>query len=190
MLVSFTGAQCTGKSTLLKRCKVELPRHDKMFEYVPEVTRKVGRMGHVINEDGDDTTQLFILKEHLENHIMRLGDAILDRCILDGYVYTHWLYKNDKVSKWVSDYSRCLLSHLGSKLDVIFYTEPDDIKIEDDGERSVDSQFRDDIIDIYEDILENSGSISGVHTWRSKVVRLTGDVDTRMQTILTTINNE
>ncbi len=179
MLVSFTGAQCTGKSTLLERCKVELSRHGKIFEYVPEVTRKVGRMGHVINEDGDDTTQLFILKEHLENHIMRMGDAILDRCILDGYVYTHWLYKNGKVSKWVLDYSRCLLSHLGSKLDVIFYTEPD-IELVDDGERSVDVEFRDTIINLFEEAITH---------FNLNVVRLSGSVDNRMKTIYNIVDN-
>ena len=62
MLISFTGAQSTGKTTLLNEFKkLNLDN----WNYVDEVTRKVGRMGHVINEHGDNITQLFILKEHL-----------------------------------------------------------------------------------------------------------------------------
>lgn len=180
MLIGFTGAQCTGKTTLLNLCEAEFSD----FKFVPEVTRKVKREGLNINEDGDDITQLFILKEHLQNHIKQKNDKwILDRCILDGYVFTKWLYDQGSVSKWVLDYACCLLSLLGDKLDYILYTEPDDIPIVDDGERSVNKNFRDDIISIYEYIIKNSASTPGVDTWRNKIIRLSGTVDDRMQTI-------
>ena len=163
MLVSFTGAQCTGKTTLLKICKSELtgkkfvkdPRdgiYKDKWQFVDEVTRKVMRGGLPINESGGNLTQLYILKEHLENHTKGDENLILDRCILDGYVYTKWLVDQGSVDCWVLDYASCLLSMLGEMLDVILYTEPDDIPIEDDGERSADVGFRDDIIKIYEDI--------------------------------------
>ena len=90
MLVGFTGAQCTGKTTLLKLLKSE-PTKDGVYAYgdkwgfVDEVTRKVMKQGHSINRDGDDITQLFILSEHLRNHTTGV-DMVLDRCILDGYV--------------------------------------------------------------------------------------------------------
>ena len=72
MIVSFTGAQSTGKSTMLDMC-----RHNpvfRKFHCVPEVTRKVKREQNLdINEEGDNVTQLFILKEHLHNHYLK-GD--------------------------------------------------------------------------------------------------------------------
>ncbi len=198
MLIGFTGAQSTGKTTLLKLCK-ELLCDEKWtkcsdgvyrdeWNFVDEVTRKVMRDGFPINEDGDNLTQLFILKEHLKNHTV-CGDEkwILDRCILDGYVYTKWLHSQNLVDKWVLDYSRNLLTMLGKYIDVIFYTEPDDIPIEDDGERSVNLNFRNDIINIYNDLLSHSMSTPGRDTWRSKVIRLSGTVDDRMQTIKKTI---
>lgn len=182
MLISFTGAQCTGKTTLLKECK---STYSDEWRFVDEVTRKVMREdGLTINEDGDNLTQLFILKEHLQNHVVPGGEKwILDRCILDGYVYTRWLWEQGSVEKWVLDYAGCLLSMLGKRLDVILYTEPDDIPIEDDGERSIDKSFRDDIIKIYEDLLTRSVSTPGRDTWRRKIVRLSGTVDERMSTI-------
>jgi len=189
MLIGFTGAQCTGKTTLLNMCKTQCSGD---WNFVNEVTRKVKRERKVmINEAGDDLTQLFILKEHLTNHVVDSDSQnwILDRCILDGYVFTKWLHGQGSVDKWVLDHAGCLLSMLGERLDLIFYTEPDDIIIEDDGERSVNKKFRDDIISIYEDLMASSMSTPGRDTWRRKVVRLSGDVDTRMRTIHEHTNN-
>ncbi len=195
MLIGFTGAQCTGKTTLLNLLKDKLcgnkwiESHDGVYRdewnFVPEVTRKVMREGLKINESGDDITQLFILKEHLQNHIITSENEkwILDRCILDGYVFTRWLYEQGSVEKWVLNYACNLLSMLGERLDLILYTEPDDIPIEDDGERSINVQFRKDIVDIYEEIIGCSVSTPGRDTWRGKIVRLSGDVETRMNTI-------
>lgn len=199
MLVSFTGAQCTGKTTLLKKMRDNLygkefakDPNDNVYRskwrFVDEVTRKVGRMGHKINEAGGNITQLYILKEHLENHFTG-HNTILDRCIVDGYVYTKYLMEEGSVDRWVLNYARDLLSFLGKELDIIFYTEPDDIPIEDDGGRSIDAGFRDGIIKIYEDIMTDSSSISGAHPWRDKIIRLTGNVDERMKTIQDTLDN-
>ena len=182
MLVGFTGAQCTGKSTLLQACKDHLDG----WSFVDEVTRKVARDGHDINTDGSDMTQLHILKEHLDNHTTS-EDMILDRCILDGYVYTKWLSDQGLVQPWILKYAGNLLSFLGERLDVIFYTCPDDIPFEDDGVRSTDMEFRNNIIDIYNDILSVPTILPGRNSWRSKVVRLTGTVDQRMETILSKI---
>ena len=132
MLIGFTGAQCTGKTTLLNLLKKKLSNskwtksndgvYRNEWNFVPEVTRKVMREGLKINEAGDDVTQLFILKEHLQNHVVDVNDKwILDRCILDGYVFTRWLYEQGSVEKWVLNYACNLLSMLGERLDHILY---------------------------------------------------------------------
>ena len=85
MIISFTGAQSTGKSTLLDKCKEEFG--DK-FVYFPEITRQIkSECGVAINEAGDNTTQILIVSEHIKN-ILKASkqDSILDRCILDGLV--------------------------------------------------------------------------------------------------------
>lgn len=186
MLIGFTGAQCTGKSTLLNLLKDQLTERE--WKFVPEVTRKVMRTGLSINEDGDNLTQLFILSEHLRNHVVSESEQwVLDRCILDGYVFTRWLWQQGSVEKWVLDHANNLLSMLGERLDHILYTEPDDIPIENDGERSVNVDFRNDIINIYEEIMSSTMMTPGRDTWRKKVVRLTGTVEERMETINKTI---
>ena len=180
MRISFTGAQSTGKTTLLREC-CNHPYFRK-YHCVKEVTRKVAReRGVDINEAGDDVTQLFILNEHLHNHHVK-GDALLDRCIVDGWVYTDYLNNMGKVSCWVQQYAHEMYKLLIPKLDIIFYTDPGDVPVVDDGERSVDTQFRDDIIELFEICMKRLQQYDTL-----EVVRLTGDVRTRMDTIFETI---
>ena len=183
MLIGFTGAQSTGKSTLLSKCS-ELRRKNEPFHeytFIEEVTRKVKRDGHSINLEGNNITQLFILNEHVKNHTAP-GNYVLDRCILDGYVYTCCLARRDIVSDWVCEYACNLLIELVDKLDIILYTEPDDIVLEDDGVRSVDYKFRQEIIDRYEQLFREN------YYWKDKVVRLSGSVDDRMEQIILKTN--
>jgi predicted ATPase len=192
MRISFTGAQSTGKTTLLRECCNN--KFFRKYHCVKEVTRKVARERNVnINETGSDVTQLFILNEHLHNHHVR-GDALLDRCIVDGWVYTNYLECNHKVSEWVSDYAYNMYQLLLPKLDIIFYTEPGDVPVEDDGQRSVDIQFRDDIIDSFENemnYLQNcyDTPVLPFHEDFPQIIRLSGDVPTRMSTIFKTIKD-
>ena len=84
MLISFSGVQSSGKSTLLKACQ---EHYGDRFEFVEEVTRLVKREFSVpINEQGTGLTQCLIVNKHIEN-VLRFREtkgAIFDRCILDG----------------------------------------------------------------------------------------------------------
>lgn len=176
MRVSFSGAQSTGKTTLLQACKEIY----KDYKFVDEVTRYVRRTYDVkINEIGGTETQLYILAEHIKNHLRTDENLILDRCILDGYVYTKYQVNQGKVSHSVLEAFNGVYNALMDKLDYIFYTDPSDVKLVDDGERSTDFKFRDDIINLFEDIINYKMSPKN----KEKIIRLKGSVDKRMQTI-------
>ena len=70
-------------------------------------------------------------------------------------------------------------------IDILFYTEPQDIPIEDDGERSIDKEFRRNIIRGFEHEID-SGHFSPLY--RPNFYRLKGTVNERMETILNAIN--
>lgn len=176
MLVSFTGAQSSGKTTLLKRAKVDTLF--RKWSFVPEVTRVVKRMGFKINELGGNETQLFILAEHLKNHHYS-SNTMLDRCIIDGLVYTRHLCEIGKVDTWVYQYAKQLFDILIDKLDIIFYTDPN-IPLVGDGERSVDVEFRKNIIKIFDEIM----SLPKI---MDKTVKLQGDACERYSLIKQTI---
>jgi len=176
MRVAFCGAQSSGKSTLLQECKSVY----KDYKFVDEVTRYVRRTYDVkINEIGGTETQLYILAEHIKNHLKPDENLMLDRCILDGYVYTKYQVVNGKVSEQVLHAFNGAFGALVDKLDYIFYTDPSDVKLVDDGERSIDVKFRDDIIVLFEDLITYKMSPKN----REKVIRLKGSVEQRMKTI-------
>ena len=181
MIFSFTGAQSTGKTTLLNhlhKCNGDYP-----FEFVPEVTRLVMRDYEMpINENGDDLTQMLIMTEHVRNvyrnkanNLIRGMHQIFDRCALDGIVYSLWLQHNDKISRRCYDACDLIYEELKDKYDIIFYTSPDDVKLVADGERSINAKFRSDIINTFNIFLDRG--------YDGKVVILKGNVEERLETI-------
>jgi len=184
MLISFSGAQSTGKSTLLTACR---DHYGDRYEYVPEVTRLVRREFNVpINEQGTGLTQCLIINKHIEN-VLRFREtkgAIFDRCILDGVCYTGYLHIEGSVSKWVFDYSKHVFEKLIPMYDVVFYTDPYDVALVDDGERSVDVEFRNKIIETFEQVIVSYGD----NLLKNKLVRLKGTVEERMEAIKLKLN--
>ena len=150
MIVSFSGAQSTGKTTLLNKIRGLNPFD---INYVDEVTRRIKRDFNLpINESGGDLTQTMIMSDHIANVYRKyaLTDVILDRCALDGIVYTQWLYNKGKVSDEVLQWAKKIYTTLIGEYDAIFVTSPADVPLVDDGERSVDIEFREEIIDIFD----------------------------------------
>ena len=187
MIFSFTGAQCTGKTTLLKHLYKE--NGDYPFVFIPEVTRLIRREYNMpINEGGDDLTQMLIMTEHVRNvfrdradHIVRGIHQIFDRCALDGIVYSEWLLNEGKISRSCYEGCELIWKKLKNRYDVIFYTNPEDVKLVDDGERSVDKRFRDQIIDIFNMYLDRKD-------FEAEVVELKGSVKDRLKTIKSTLD--
>jgi nicotinamide riboside kinase len=172
MLISFSGAQSTGKTTLLNH----LREKNIHISFVPEVTRLIKREYNLpINEDGTNVTQLMIMSEHMRNAYAYSDQskAILDRCALDGLVYTRWLFEQGKVKSSVLEVAHTICSEIISRYDLIFYTSPNDVSLVDDGERSVDVNFRSDIIKLFDNYLP----------LLTNVVVLSGSVEQRLKTI-------
>lgn len=183
MNITFTGSSSTGKTTLLNAMKYEPGIIDK-FWYVDEVTRLVKREFSVdINESGaTDVTQLLIINKELEN-LFRYNPRLLwpgckgvvhDRCLLDGLVYTEYFYKKGLVSQQVWQQAVNYWYKFHEKYDIIFYPDPRDVELVDDGERSTNIEFRNAIIELYEDHYLDQ------FQWKDRVVRLSGTVEQRM----------
>lgn len=189
MIISFTGAQSTGKTTLLK--KLIEKNGSYPFEFVPEVTRLIMREYEVpINEDGDDLTQMLIMTEHIRNlyrnrtdRLVRGVHQIYDRCAIDGIVYSHYLLQNQKISRDTFDACDLIYKRLKNKYDIIFYTSDKDVELVDDGERSVDTAFRSNIISLFDLYLDSNNK--GDY----KLVKLEGSVEERLETIKRTLAN-
>lgn len=157
------------------------------FWYCEEVTRKIrDECNRTINEEGaNDITQLLILNEELRN-LFKHKESLLwngcqgivhDRCLLDGLVFTEYFYKKNLVSKDVYEIACFYWSKYYDMYDIIFYPNPHDLELVDDGERSIDKDFRNSIILSYEYNYINK------KPWSKKVITLNGTVEERMEHI-------
>ena len=172
MIVSFTGAQSTGKTTLLNSLKEK----NKDINFIDEVTRRINREYDLpINESGSSLTQLMIMADHVANVYRKYDNdlVILDRCVVDGLVYSQWLYDNRKISLSMYNLAVEVYHSIFREYDIIFYTDPKDVELNDDGERSTNKEFRNSIIESFEHRLKDLDN----------VVLLQGSVNERLNKI-------
>ena len=171
MRIGITGAQSVGKTTLLNAL-----RSEKLFkDYVicDEVTRRVKSYGLPINEEGTDITQRLIMNEHIVNVFM-YGNMLTDRTALDGLVYSAYLYNKNQISANTLKYVREVFNKVWHSYDYVFYIEPE-FEIVDDGVRSINKQFRDEIAELFEYIIEKENL---------SMLRVKGSVRNRVNTII------
>ncbi len=171
MKIGITGAQSVGKTTLLNAL-----RSEKLFkDYVvcDEVTRRVKSYGLPINEEGTDITQRLIMNEHIVNVFM-YGNMLTDRTALDGLVYSAYLYNKNQISANTLKYVREVFNKVWHSYDYVFYIEPE-FEIVDDGVRSINKQFRDEIAELFEYVIEKENL---------SMLRVKGSVRNRVNTIL------
>ncbi len=182
-LISFTGPQSSGKTTLLDSCKETL---QGKWYYIDEVTRWVKRKYNInINEEGTNVDQMLMVNRHISNAMLPVSKRndgydgiILNRCLLDSVVYSDWLYSKGKIERWMYIYGRKALKEVQDKYDIIYYTDPN-IPLENDGVRSTNTEFRTVISEIFEDYISE---------YNLPVVRLEGSVDERMSLLLDSLN--
>lgn len=171
MRIGITGAQSVGKTTLLNALRSEKLFAD--YTICDEVTRRVKSYGLPINEEGTDSTQRLIMNEHIVNVFMN-KKMITDRTALDGLVYSNYLYKHAKINQPTLTYCTSVFEKVWEQYDHVFYIEPE-FDIVDDGTRSMDSRFRDEIVDLFETTIEKK---------RLSMHRVAGSVRNRVNTIM------
>lgn len=151
-------------------------RSEKLFkDYVvcDEVTRRVKSYGLPINEEGTDITQRLIMNEHIVNVFM-YGNMLTDRTALDGLVYSAYLYNKNQISANTLKYVREVFNKVWHSYDYVFYIEPE-FEIVDDGVRSINKQFRDEIAELFEYVIEKENL---------SMLRVKGSVRNRVNTII------
>ena len=167
--VAFSGAQSTGKTTLLNALRSSADFKDSKFW--DEITRQIKEQGFEINEQGTDATQLKIMQEHKRRvNAKDSGLVIFDRCSLDGLVYTQYLYNRGQLTKEALDEATRVFEETISSWDAIFFLRPE-FEMVDDGVRSVNVEFHRNIVFLFDHFIEK---------YKLQVIQLTGSVEDRV----------
>ena len=171
MKIGLSGAQSVGKTTLLNALRSE--RDFKDFAICDEVTRRVKSYGLPINEDGSDVTQMLIMNEHIYNVFM-FDNMLTDRTVLDGLVYSTYLHKHGKINDKTLSHVKKVFDRVWGEYTHVFYIEPE-FEIQDDGTRSIDISFRDEIVESFN---------TAIAKRNLDVIKVRGSVRNRVDTII------
>ena len=136
MRIGITGAQSTGKTTLVNALK-ELPQF-KDYHFATERSKYLRDLGIPLNTDSTLKGQTIFLAERV-SELMR-DNLITDRTVIDVMAFTQCaksIHPTDKIS--FEEYSRNFIN----EYDYIFYVSPDGVEIEDNGVRATNAEYRD-----------------------------------------------
>lgn len=136
MRIIFTGTQGTGKTTILNELK-------DLYPTITNVCRTLGQKGVKLNEMGDTESQAKIFDTY--NELLKQNHFISDRGLSDVFGYSEWLEKNGKITKdeLTREYDK-YVDYINNYPAVYFYF-PIEFPVENDGIRSVDEGFREEI---------------------------------------------
>lgn len=168
MKIAISGGASQGKSTLVRA--LESDTDFTGYNFFTNLTRNLNQKGIPINENGTAVTQLYVMLSHYER-LQYEGNAVLDRCALDGLAYSMYFF--DKIEQPVRVVITKLFELMIRKYDKIFYITPE-LPLVNDGERSTNQDFFNIVNKNFEAIIGN---------YKVKVTRLSGTVEERIQQI-------
>ena len=151
MKIAISGTHCTGKSTYIQ----DFLKKWTMYEHPETSYRDILKNKNIKHsKEGNEETQKIILDYLVDQAIesSKKDFTILDRCVLDNFVYSFWLNLNGKVSDKFLEECRILTRETLKLFDVIFFiplTKVSTIEIEENGTRETDPLYREEIDNIF-----------------------------------------
>lgn len=138
MKIIFTGAQGTGKTTILDYFK------NQNYNVITEVVRKLSKEGVNINEMGDVEGQRKIFNTYVELFDNN-NEYVSDRGLTDVLSYTMYLSASSSSTEYdelLDEQYNKLKEYCELNKDAIFFYFPIEFSVVDDGVRSTSDEFR------------------------------------------------
>lgn len=171
----FTGAQGTGKTTILNHFK------ENGVPVITEIVRNLAKEGININEQGDLQGQRTIFNKY-DELLSQTKTYISDRGLTDVIAYSYTLAEKGRVPyEFVNNQLDRLKQFTQENPDIVYFYFPIEFPVVDDGVRSTDEHFRI-VVDRYiKRILEAVGI---------RYVEVRGTVEERIKIVENTIQLE
>jgi nicotinamide riboside kinase len=174
MKIGFCGTMSVGKTTLVNALK-ELPEF-KEYEFRTERSKYLRDLGIPLNTDSTVKGQFVFLAERASE--LFYNDIITDRTVIDVMAFTK-LAKS--IPYYIADEICQSASHLIGEYDYIFYVSPKGVEIEDNGVRTTDAEYRNEIDKEIRQILNKFSQRN------QRIVKLKGSTEERIQKIKQTL---
>ena len=145
MKIAITGAQGVGKTTLAKQINQEYPD----FSILPEAARLAVEAGYKLDHTATTETELWLIDKQIELEGLE-SKWVADRCGIDLLAYIHHLFSKEKD---LIEFAAQTLVPRFRKYDLVLYLPGGQFAIEDDGLRTTDIKFQQDIDKQVRDIL-------------------------------------
>ena len=185
--ISISSTHGVGKTTLINLIK-KIYKTDNTIFY-PEsaiIVNEMNKKKFRLNQESNIDTQRLIMEMEVKN----LNDSngykdklcFFDRCVLDTYIYCIYLFEHNKLSleefSLIEDYYKENIY----KYNYIFFIESRSLKIDNNGYRSIDKKYQEDIYNIFKRVLKtiDHNKIKIIHvkenTPLTRLIRITNEL--------------
>jgi len=146
MKIAITGAQGVGKTTLAE----QINKHYPDFKILPEAARLAKEAGYDLDQAATTETELWLITKQVE---LENTDSkwVADRSCIDLLAYIHHLFSEEST---LIEFATKTLMPRFSHYDLVLYLPGGQFAIEDDGVRTTDVKFQQDVDQLIRDILE------------------------------------
>jgi nicotinamide riboside kinase len=138
MKIGFCGTMSVGKTTLVNALK-ELPEFAG-YEFRTERSKYLRDLGIPLNTDSTLKGQIIFFAERSSE--LFAENMITDRTVIDVMAFTR-LAKS--IPYFMADALNDSVSHLIREYDYIFYVSPEGVELEDNGVRTIDAKYRNEV---------------------------------------------
>ena len=135
MKIGFCGTMSVGKTTLVNALK-ELPEF-KDYHFRTERSKHLMNLGIPLNTDSTLKGQLVFASERAAELMQE--KIITDRTVIDVMAFAELSTSMKEYEKF---HLNAALFHLIKEYDILFYVSPEGVKIEDNGVRETDADYR------------------------------------------------
>jgi nicotinamide riboside kinase len=174
MKIGFCGTMSVGKTTLVNALK-ELPEFQD-YEFRTERSKYLRDLGIPLNTDSTVKGQFVFLAERASE--LFHDNIITDRTVIDVMAFTK-LAKS--IPYYIADEVCQAASHLIREYDYIFYVSPKGVEIEDNGVRTTDAEYRNEVDKEIRQILNEYSQRN------QRIIKLKGSTEERIQKIKQTL---